>query len=268
MRVVARKQLEGAVHEAQMFLSEPDYGTREIEHRVGIGFFGRRIDGRVIGVDGDPGLGGAKAGVRTGIPLHGGPRVIAAHIVDRFHGLIWAQAFVQRALVIIERFHIPIIVNRRERDIGHAELFPLINVRRAAERKVQKQKRLSRFAAVPFVVPKPRKRSWLVMIHKEVRIPRAPLKAHLPAFDYALELNEIDGFLPPFVPIGVVHTHEFELKEHVELTPIFAHEVHRIFNRRTWSFSHGHDIEAFQGLMAHFPHVIVEFRPIDIGRGG
>ena len=67
-----------------VFPAQPDERAVEIQQRLRILELCLHIPGRILGVDAQPGFGGAEAGIRARVPLHWGAAAVAAFNAEPF----------------------------------------------------------------------------------------------------------------------------------------------------------------------------------------
>ncbi len=135
-------RFQGAVHDGFLInriFAQRDQFLIERVKRICILCLRGGINGKIVGIDFQPGGAGRKAGVCPVCPLHGRARVVAAVFCHDLQRLFRRKARFQRDPVFVAGGDIIHFVDGRNRYIFHPQFLALIDKRQSPQQKVQRR---------------------------------------------------------------------------------------------------------------------------------
>ena len=173
----------------------------------------------MVGIDAEPGCAGGEACILPCSPLHGSAGIIAASCPNGLHHRFGAVAFGCAITEEIVDLHIHILL-QRQLQIGHTQLFTLIDVRSTLHTVEHGRQHLGRLHTVIHRITPTGNDSGQVMVIEEQAVPALPCQLLLPASEALLQLYQRQGSIVPFLPAGLIQTHMFKLEHHAQLGAI------------------------------------------------
>ena len=130
--ILRHLQFVVAIYDNVVGMAQFDQLLIVVEDRVFADHLLGSIDLRVVGIHGEPGFTGRKAGVRRVVPLHGRAGIIAALVRDLGEDLLGIPAHLFREFIVgVDGFEVIEVLYSAERIVDHSEFFALINIRRS-----------------------------------------------------------------------------------------------------------------------------------------
>ena len=175
------------VPERDQALVKPEHAplAREVVGHVDMGAV--RVDGQPRGAD-------SEAGLRRGVPLHGGARVVAAHGLHAGeHGAGVQIELLHGLAVVVERLEVAVVVDGVEAHVGHADLLALIDVGRAAVQVQHQRPQRRRLVTPGGVVAEARHQPGLVVVVQVEAVPAGFGQSVLPAGQAFLQCRQVAG---------------------------------------------------------------------------
>ncbi|MNJ44611.1 hypothetical protein D3C77_396670 [compost metagenome] len=149
-----QQQLISAINENLMLLAKLDQLFVIMKDGIGIIKRLRYVNLHVIGIDFNPRSSRSKTSISSHIPLHRGSRIVPAPLAERLHDLFFRHPIIALFLVVIQRLHITVIIDRLESDVRHSDFLTLINIWRAFQRVNKGGQHFCRRHPVQHIVPK------------------------------------------------------------------------------------------------------------------
>lgn len=193
----------------QLFIESPDGGF--IIH------LGSSIDLAVIFRRIDPRSTGGETGCMAVVPLHGSTAIITAALSQNLQSLFGGLAVYHEDPVVVQAFHIPVLVNGGIVRVGHANLFTLIDVGSTSHQMDGGSQHLGGFLPVFLLITQTAYDTRLVMVAPEHGVP-AVLCLHtlLPGCEQFLQLLQVCAHQAPLVTILVVNLQMVEAEDHAQ----------------------------------------------------
>ena len=142
----------------------------------------------------DPGSTGGETGGVAVVPLHGSTGIVAAALRQDLQSLFGGLAVFHEDPVVVQAFHIPVLVNGGIVRVGHANLFTLIDVGSTSHQMDGGSQHLGGFLPVLVLVAEAADGPGLVMVAPEYGIPAALcLHSLLPGAEDILQLHQVGG---------------------------------------------------------------------------
>ena len=244
-------------------LAQRDQAAVVVEDRVLVGERRGDVDLRIVGIDLQPGRGGAEAGVGRGVPLHRGARVVAAVGPDALHHRVVRHARGGAFAVQVQRLDVLVVVDRVEAHVGHADLLALINVGRTLQEVQHGGEHLGRLDAEAAVVAVLRHCTRQVVVAPEQRVPALVGESGLPLAHHALELDQVEGAWLPLALHGVEGDRDvLELEHHRQLVAGRVRIQLRGLGRGAPGLAHGQHVAAAEGGGVHLLQQGVQARTV------
>ncbi|KAI3485398.1 hypothetical protein L1887_51321 [Cichorium endivia] len=200
-----------ASKQGRTLLSNSDRLAVKVEHRLGVVLLRLDVDGGVVVVGSHPRLGGrrlAESSVGRRRPLHWSTGVVTARLVDVLNRLLQRSLVAVGALLdrskVVDAVDVEVLLGTPGGgNIGHADLFALVDVDGAGERHVHERQQLARVGDVLGLVRRKARDGarLVVVLDKDGGPSIVALGEALPLVDDALhvrqtkldELEEVDG---------------------------------------------------------------------------
>jgi hypothetical protein len=169
-----------------------------------------------------------------------------------------------RLAVVVHRLDVLELLDTRERVVGHAEFFALVDVRRALMQVEHGGEQLRRPHPELTVVAEPADHARLVMVVPVEAVPADVAQPDLPAPERRLQRAQVEG---KNVPLGrpLVDADVLELEDHVDLGPAGIGEEPGLLDRDAGHLTDREEQARATGedLLVHLVQELVDPRPAD-----
>jgi hypothetical protein len=165
---------------------------------------------------------------------------------------------------VVERLDVAEVVDRRERRVGHPELFALVDVGRASVQVEDRPEQLRRADAMDAVVAEARDGARLVVVVPVEAVPPHVRESDLPAVQRRLELAEVQRADVPLA-VAPIELDMLELEDHVDLATPRVGVQPRLVDRHA---RHLADVQQpaavrHEDLPVHLLQELVDPRPVE-----
>ena len=239
-----------------------------VEHRILVSELCLRVDFGVARVQLQPRGAGGEACVLASGPLHGGAGVIAAGGADvAKHVLRGDAARLFNVLAPgVVNLQVVVVLHIVEEDVGHAQLFTLVDVGGALHQVQHGAEHLGADGAVlGGVVTEAGDGARLVVVVPVQGVPAAAVQAFLPVGEDLLEVNQVEAAVGPLAghaTFGGVYVHVLELEHHLQLVAVETGVECGVVHGHAGGFAHGHDRVLAQDLAVHLLQEFVHARAV------
>ena len=159
-----------------------------------------------------------------------------------------------------------VVLHIVEEDVGHAQLFTLVDVGGALHQVQHGAQHLGADGAVlGGVVTETGDGARLVVVVPVQGVPAAAVQALLPVGEDLLEVNQVEAAVGPLAghaALGGVHIHVLELEHHLQLVAVETGVECGVVHGHAGGFTHGHDRVLTEDLAVHFLQELVHARAV------
>ena len=203
----------GSKEQRSAVLSERKAPPVKIQDAVRIFILRLGVDERVVGIDIKPRFSGRKSRIFAVRPLHRRPGRVAGRHMNALEPALH-RILQKEGIIRIFRGHIDVLVDGIERDIGHAQLLPLIQEGRPPLQNIAGREHRSRLFP-PAQISVSAHDARVVVVLQIQRKPGLSLQAVLPAPESALELAQPEAVID-VLGHEAVREHGVKLDQHVQ----------------------------------------------------
>ena len=159
-----------------------------------------------------------------------------------------------------------VVLHVVEEDVGHAQLFTLVDVGGALHQVQHGAQHLGADGAVlGGVVTEAGDGARLVVVVPVQGVPPAAVQALLPVGEDLLEVNQVEAAVGPLAghaTLGGVHIHVLELEDHLQLVAVETGVERGVVHGHAGGFAHGHDRVLAEDLAVHLLQEFVYARAV------
>jgi hypothetical protein len=168
---------------------------------------------------------------------------------------------------VVERLDVAEVLDPAEREVRHAELLALVDVRRPAVQVEHGPEQLRGADAVLPVVAVAGDDARLVVVAPVEAVPAHLGEARLPASERRLEVPQRERMNLPLAR-ALVELHVLELEHHVDLAARRVGEQHGLVDGHARHLAHGQQLPGAAGehLTVHLGEELVDARSADVVR--
>ena len=159
-----------------------------------------------------------------------------------------------------------VVLHIVEEDVGHAQLFTLVDVGGALHQVQYGAQHLGADGAVlGGVVTEAGDGARLVVVVPVQGVPAAAVQALLPVGEDLLEVNQVEAAVGPLAghaTFGGVYVHVLELEHHLQLVAVETGVERGVVHGHAGGFTHGHDRVLAEDLAVHLLQEFVHARAV------
>ena len=159
-----------------------------------------------------------------------------------------------------------VVLHLVEEDVGHAQLFTLVDVGGALHQVQHGAQHLGADGAVlGGVVTEAGDGAGLVVVVPVQGVPTAAVQTLLPVGKDLLQVHQVEAAVGPLAghaALGGVHIHVLELEHHLQLVAVETGVERGIVHGHAGGFAHGHDRVLAEHLAVHFLQELVHARAV------
>ena len=218
----------------------------------------------IVGIYHDPGITCGKTGIFCVIPLHGSAGIVtalAANVTE--HGFFIKHACLCQFFESIDTFNITQVIHAVKRNIGHTQLFTLINIRSTLHHvKHGCQHFRGKLTIFITVIAQAGQHTGLIMITPVKRIPCTAFQLGLPFAHNLFQIGQRNLLIIPFKSLATVQIHVLKLKYHIQFSAFAVGIFFCLFNGNTSAFTNCQQIIMGQYFFIHFLKIFMYMRAI------
>ena len=216
-------------------LAQREAGPVEVQDALRVLLLRLHIDLAIVRVDVEPGLAGGEARVPASGPLDRGAGAVAAGEVDAVEPFLLRFAQME-GVEGVDRRDVQVLVDRVQRDVGHADLLPLVDERGPGLEDVAGGQHFSGLLPVDQASVAVDHSGVIVILQIE-RVPGLPGESVLPLGEGVLELAQPESVIDVLRHEAVRH-HGVELDHHIQHAVPAADVRERRRDTRVGSLAH------------------------------
>ena len=241
IRIVRVKELDLALADDLVGLTQMHQHLVKAAHRIRVIHLGGGVDLTVVVCHTNPRRSGGKTCIFAAIPLHRGAGIIPAALCNDVQRFFLGLVLPPQNFIVVEAFHIAVLVNGCEVRVRHAQFFALINVGGAAHKMDRCRQHFGALLPIFSVTSKAAHRTGLVMVAPEQGIPAVVLlHSFLPGLEQLLQRHMVRRHQFPLLPILVIHLQVVEIKAHTQLVAVCTCVADAVFQRGGGHLAYGH----------------------------
>ena len=239
--IVRVKKLDLAFADDLVGLAQMHQRLVKATHRIRVIHLSSGVDGLVVVRQTNPRSASSEARIFAAIPLHRGAGIISAALCNDVQRFFLGLVLPPQNFIVVEAFHIAVLVNGCEVRVRHAQFFALINVGGAAHKMDRCRQHFGTLFPIFSVTSKAAHRTGLVMVAPEQGIPAVVLlHSFLPGLEQLLQRHVVRRHQFPLLPILVIHLQVVEIKAHTQLVAVCTCVADAVFQRGGGHLAYGH----------------------------
>ena len=183
----------------------------------------------------------------------------AEHSLERLCGRL---SLPDELVIKIDTLHITQLANRRKRRVGHSQLLPLVDKRRALQGHLKHGKQFCNFTAIGAVRIDFRDHARMVVIFKKDSRPAVISVLHLPFHQVLRHGAQVEPVVLEALLAWIVHMIKGE--DNVQLSPVVPRHQAAHLEPRPLAFAYCKGIELSKGILPQFSQILMQMRTVKI----